>query len=74
MKTMTFIELWENIEELKVLPSTAIVQIPDILSESTKKKLSQLTPQKAACVVRASIEEINRGSIKPIDSLIREKL
>lgn len=71
---MNFKELWKEIEELNVLPSTAIDQIPETLSESTKKRLSHLTPQKAAAIISASVEEINRGSIRTIDTLVKEKL
>ena len=52
---MTFEELWTAIEDLKVLPNTAIVQIPEALSESTKKRLSRLTP---LCLAKGMISEI----------------
>ena len=71
--TMTFDELWKEIKNSKVLPSTAIAQIPDAISEKTKKSLTKLTPQEVAQIINNTIDEINHGSVKTVDTLIREK-
>ena len=71
---MDFKELWDEVKYLNVSPNTAVVQIPNALSESTKKRLSLLTSQEVISIVSASVEEINRGSVRTIDALINEKL
>ena len=71
---MTFEEYWAEVEKLKVLPNTAIKQIPSSLSENTKKKLMKKRPEETAGIMRAAIDEINHGSVESIDSLVRKQL
>ena len=68
---MTFDELWEQVSGL---PDTAKMQVPGALSESTKRKLCTRSPEEVAAVVAEAIEEVNRGSIKPLDELIRKRI
>lgn len=51
-----------------------IVQIPESLSDGTKERLLRLTPQEAVEIISAAIEEVDRGSVQSIDSLVKEKL
>lgn len=71
---MTFEEYWTEVEKLKVLPATAIQQLPSSLSENTKKKLMKRLPDETVRLITTAIEEINRGSIESIDSLVRRRL
>ena len=41
---------------------------------STKKKLERKTPEEVAAIVTAAIDEINHGSITPLDELINSRL
>lgn len=68
---MTFDELWAQV---KGLPDTAIVQVPLVLTVSTKKKLERKTPEEIAALVAAAIDEINNGSVAPLDELIKKRL
>lgn len=68
---MTFDELWAQV---KGLPETAMIQVPLVLKVSTKKKLERKTPEEVAAIVTAAIDEINHGSITPIDELINSRL
>lgn len=68
---MTFEELWMQV---KGLPDTAKIQVPGALTTSTKKKLAKKTPEEVAIIVADAIEEINRGSVEPLDILIRKKI
>lgn len=68
---MTFDELWAQV---KGLPDTAMVQVPLVLSTATKKKLERKTPEEVAVIVAAAIDEINQGSITPLDELISSRL
>ena len=70
-RRMKFDELWQQVNDL---PNMAKIQIPGILTPSTKKKLSRLTPEEITRVVAAAIDEVNRGSIEPLDKLIRKRL
>lgn len=68
---MTFEELWEQVSGL---PDTAKMQVPGALSESTKKRLEKKSPAEIGRIVAQAIEEVNRGSIKPLDELIRGRI
>lgn len=70
-----FDELWKSVEELHILPNTAITHIPDFLSDETKKKLMKKTPQEIGKIVKAAINEIeNHGSVEVLDVLIKKEL
>lgn len=71
---MTFEEYWSEVEKLKVLPQMAIVQLPASLSDYTKKRLMKLKPEETAKLINTAIEEVNRGSIESIDSLVKKRL
>lgn len=71
---MTFEELWEKISELKVLPDTAIQQVPYVLSDITKEKLSRKTAEEAVKILREAIKEIDHGSVQTVDTLVLSKL
>ena len=68
---MTFEDVRSKVQGL---PDTAMVQVPGALKEETKKKLSRKSPDEVAVIVTAAIDEINRGSILPLDTLIKQKL
>jgi len=68
---MSFDELWAKV---KGFPDTAMVQVPLVLAASTKKKLEQKTPEEVAAIVAAAIDEINHGSVTPLDELINRRL
>ena len=70
-QTMTFEEVWESV---KGLPNTAMKQVPGSLSDSTKKRLARLKPDEVSKIVLAAIEEVNHGSIEPLDKLIQKRL
>ena len=68
---MTFDELWAQV---KGLPETAMIQVPLVLKVSTKKKIGRKTPEEVAAIVAVAIDEINHGSITPLDELINSRL
>ena len=68
---MTFDELWTQV---KGLPDTAKIQIPGVLSLETKRKLSRKAPEEVTSMVTAAIDEVNHGSIAPLDELIRKRI
>lgn len=67
-------ELWKAVERLHILPETAIEQIPDLLTDPIKERLSQLSPTDAGSVVADAVDEINCGSIATLDTLIKKRL
>jgi hypothetical protein len=71
---MTFEELWKRVDALHILPDTAIAQIPGILSSTTKDKLSRMTAEEVGKIVLTAIEEINHGSVAPLEELILKRL
>ena len=68
---MTFEELWSRVQGL---PDIAIMQVPGILSEETKKRLSRKSTEDVFAIVTAAIEKVNHGSVEPIDILIKKRL
>ena len=71
---MTFEEYWGEVEKLKALPGMAIQQLPASLSATTKKKLMKKPPEETAELLNTVIEEVNRGSVESIDSLVRKRM
>lgn len=68
---MTFDELWVQVKDL---PNMAKLQVPDVLTISTKRKLEQKTPEDIEKIAPAAIDEVNRGSVTTLDELIRKRL
>ena len=68
---MTFEEMWSKVQGLR---DTAMVQVPGALKEETKKRLCRSSPEEVAVIVVAAIEEVNSGSIAPLDVLINKRL
>jgi hypothetical protein len=71
---MTFDELWVEVEKLHILPEAAIEQVPQILSNETKKRLSRKSPEEVGRIIKEAIDEINRGSVETVDALTQKKL
>lgn len=71
---MTFEEYWGEVEKLKALPGMAIQQLPSSLSATTRKRLMKREPEETARLINTAIEEIDRGSVESIDSLVRKRL
>lgn len=69
---MTFEEYWAEVEKRKVLPNTAIKELPSSLSAETKKELIKLRTVETVEIMEAAIDQINRGSVESIDSLARK--
>ena len=71
---MRFDEFWIKVADLKVLPDTAIHQIPSILSNEAKNKLCKRTPEEAANIIQAAIYEIDHGSVESMNDLVLKKM
>lgn len=69
-----FDDLWKKVGELKVLPNTAIKQVPSFLSDKTKKKLMKKSAKEVADIVDATIDKVNHGSVELLDELIKKEL
>lgn len=70
MKEKEFSEYWAEVAKLKVLPNTAIKQLPSSLSLETKRKLMKLKPEETVDILVAVIDQVNQGSVESIDSLV----
>ena len=68
---MTFDELWKQV---KGIPDTAMIQVPAVLSSTTKKRLCKKSPEEVGRIISAAIDEINRGSVESVDALVRKRL
>ena len=68
-KRTPFEELWKQVEGI---PDGAKKQIPQDLSDSTKRKLEKLSPEMIAEIINKAFEEINKGSVLEMDALIRK--
>lgn len=70
-KRTPFEELWKQVEGI---PEGAKKQIPDDLSDRTKRKLEKLSPETIAEIVNKAFEEINKGTVLAMDVLIRKSI
>lgn len=70
---MDFNEWMNEVWRYTSLPSTAKDQLPKSLSKGTKKLLMRMESKDAARIIEEAVEEINNGSVKSIDILIKEK-
>lgn len=68
---MTYDDLWRQVQGL---PEEAKRRVPETLKEDTKKKLSRLKPSEIEQIVTEAIDEVNHGSIAPLDELIKKRL
>ena len=68
---MNFEELWKQV---KGFSDIAKQFIPNALSDETKKKLENYSSEEIASIINNAVEEINRGSIETVDSLVRKQL
>ena len=57
---MSFDELWKQVVGL---PDWAMIQVPEIRSSDTKKKLEKSSPAEIEKIVAEAIEEANHGSV-----------
>lgn len=71
---MDFEELLDNACTAVGLPSMAREQLPVVLSSQTKKMVLTLSPEEFGQILATAIENVNKGSIKSIDKLVREQL
>ncbi len=68
---MTFDNMWN---EVKGIPTDALKQIPDLLSDETKNKMRKLPSDKVASIVNEAIDEVNKGAVEKLDVLISRRL
>ena len=68
---MTFEEIWVQVQGL---PEEAKRRVPETLKEDTKRRLSRRTPQEIEKIVTEAIDEVNHGSVAPLDELIKRRL
>lgn len=71
---MTFEEKWKKVEQLNILPNTAIRQIPQVLSGKTKSLLIKKTALEIAEIVNSAVYEIDHGSVETVDTLVLKRL
>lgn len=71
---MSFEELLNKACESAHLPSTARNLLPRALSDKTKKKLLNLSPEEVGSILNDVIEEINHGAVESIDKLVMKRL
>ena len=56
------------------LPNTAQEQIPESLSNETKKMILKLSVDELAVVLKRVVDEIDGGAVETIDALIKNNL
>ena len=74
MNEKEFSEYWAKVEKIHALPEMAIRQLPASLSSGVKQRLMSLKPKETAGLLNTAIDEVNRGSVESIDSLMRKRL
>ena len=71
---MSFLDVWDRVKGLGVLPEAASVDFPSSLSEDAKKRLSAKTPKEVAAIVLDVISEVNGGSVETINDLVKKRI
>ena len=67
-------DIWRIVDRNIGLTGDGKNQIPGVLRESTKKKLARKKPEEVRQIVVAAIDEVNNGSVEPLDRIIRKKI
>lgn len=70
---MTLEEFWAEVEKLKDLLGMEINQLPSSLFLQ-RQTIDKKRPEETAELLDATIDEVNRGSVESIDSLVRRRL
>ena len=68
---MTFEEFLSEVWKYASLPSIARLQLPNSLSDKTKRKLLKMDPVEVARILEGVVDKINCGSVESIDALIK---
>ena len=68
---MTFEDLWKQV---KGLPDTAMAQIPDVLSDNTKKRLAKRSPNEVKEIILSAIYEVDHGSVSRLEEQVQKRL
>jgi len=71
---MTFENYWAEVEKLNALPNMAIKQLPSSLSAEAKTRLMKLKTEETVKILEAATEQVNRGSVESVDSLVKRQL
>lgn len=71
---MTFEEYWAEVGKLNALPELAIKQISSSLSAEAKTRLMKLKTEETVIILKAAIEQVNRGSVESVDSLVKRQM
>ena len=71
---MTFEDYWLQVKNEGILPSEAIKHLPGVFSDSMKRKMMHKKPQEVERIIQESIDEINKGSIDSVETILRRKL
>ncbi len=70
-KRTPFDELWKQLEGI---PDGAKKQIPQDLTDRTKRKIEKISLKEVEEAVNKALEEVSKGSVKTIDLLIRKNI
>ena len=71
---MTFEELLDEACRLAHLPEMARTPLLDVLSKRTKQTLLKMSADEVGNILSLAIDAINHGSVKSIDTLVREHI
>lgn len=71
---MTFEELLDQACAIAHLPEMARLQLPSTLSDAAKKAVMKLDAVTLGSVLKAAIDQIDHGSVKSEDALVRKAL
>ena len=71
---MSFEDLLDQACKSARLPEMARLLLPSTLSEETKKLVLKLEPEAFGAILKATIDQINRGTVETVDALVRKAL
>ena len=69
-RKITIPELTKQVGRLGLIPRQELPYFDIVLEEKTKEKLAQRSPQDVAMFMLRAIEQVNRGSVEKVDTLV----
>ena len=71
---MIFEELLDQACAIAHLPEMARLLLSSTLGDETKRAVMKLSPEEFGAILKAAIDQINRGSVETVDALVRKAL
>lgn len=59
---------------MKVIAEEAIMRVPETLRDDTRNRFSRMSPEEVAEIVLGAIDEVDHGSVEPLDLMVKKRM